>query len=339
MHARSRRRRWTARSARAGTVSLLAGLALGVCLGRNWRSLREGLRYLCQWLAWDPGQVTPVAPDGDFGVCYELARLDNTARQALIADWLRELGLVPDLIPIPGETLPNLLVRFHARGPYSLFVTHYDKSRETASYQAASDNTAAVAVLLAAARDLAHSPPRRPLALLFTAAEERGLKGARAFMGWAAAQPWTVGEVINLDMLGRGRLASRPSALPGFYFWLPGLGELAFDGRKVRRGRAYPLPDARLVADLKAALGDELVSYRRFTARSDSNVFQEAGLPTVSLSSDNMYYLDRVWERDADRVDLLDEDHLNLARRLVVGYARRAHTFPKAPSFREGSER
>jgi hypothetical protein len=315
MYVRSRRRRWTAR-----TVGLLAGLALGVCLGRNRRSLLEGLRYVCQWLAWDPGQVTPVAPGGDFGVCHRLAQLDNTARQALIIDWLRELGLVPDLIPIPGERLPNLLVRFHARGPYSLFVAHYDKSRETAGYQAASDNTAAVAALLAAARDLAHQPPRRPLALLFTAAEERGLKGARAFMGWAAEQPWDVSEVINLDMIGRGRLASRPSALPGFYFWLPGLGEMAFDGRKLRRGRAYALPDAGLVARLRAVLGEELVSYRRFTARSDSNVFQEAGLPTVSLSSDDMYYLDRVWERDADRVELLDEDNLNLARRLVVEY-------------------
>jgi hypothetical protein len=324
MHARSRRRRWTARTVRAGSVGLLAGLAVGVCLGRNWRSLWEGLRYVCQWLAWEPGQVTPVAPVGDFGVCYELARLDNAARQALVVAGLREFGLLPDLIPIPGETLSNVLVRFHARGPYSLFVAHYDKSRETASYQAASDNTAAVAALLAAARELVQNPPRRPLALLFTAAEERGMKGARAFIAWAASQPWAVGEVINLDMIGRGRLASRPSALPGFYFWLPGLGEMAFDGRKLRRGRAYARPDAELVARLRMVLGEELVSYRRFTARSDSNVFQEAGLATVSLSSDDMYYLDRVWERDADRVELLDEDNLNLVRRLVVEYAHRA---------------
>jgi hypothetical protein len=309
MQVRSRRRKWA-----------VLALALGLWLGRNRRSLLEGLRYLRQWLAWDPGCVGPVEPGGDFGVCHRLAQLDNAARQALIVGWLRDLNLAPVLIPIPGEALPNVLVRFQERGPYTLFVAHYDKSRETASYQAASDNTAAVAVLLAAARDLAHSPAGRPVALLFTAAEERGLKGARAFMDWAAAQAWAVGEVINLDMIGRGRLASRPSALPGFYFWLPGLGEMAFDGRTLRRGRAYPLPDARLVARLRAVLGDELVSYRRFTARSDSNVFQDAGLPTVSLSSDNMYYLDRVWERDADRLELLDEDNLNLARRLVVEY-------------------
>jgi hypothetical protein len=37
-----------------------------------------------------------------------------------------------------------------------------------------------------------------------------------------------------------------------------------------------------------------------------------------------MYYLDLVWERDADRLELLDELNLDLARRLVVDYARRA---------------
>ena len=68
-------------------------------------------------------------------------------------------------------------------------------------------------------------------------------------------------------------------------------------------------------------MGQDLVIYRRFTARSDSNVFQEARLPSASLSSDDMYYLDLVWERDADRVELLDEDNLDLARRLVVDYA------------------
>ena len=41
----------------------------------------------------------------------------------------------------------------------------------------------------------------------------------------------------------------------------------------------------------------------------------------MSLSSDDMYYLDLVWERDADRLELLDEDNLDLARRLVVDYA------------------
>ncbi len=273
--------------------------------------------------SWDPDDARPVDPDGAFEVCHDLVGLTNAARQDLIVRWLRDLNLPPILIPIPDELLSNVLALLHDNGPYTLFVAHYDKSRETAEYQAASDNTAAVCALLAAARDLADNPPGRPVAFLFTSGEERGLRGARSFMSWADAEGLAIEEVINLDMIGRGKLASRPSALPGFYFWLPGLGQMVFTGREIMRGQPYPSPDPALIAHLKAVLGDEMVIYQRFTARSDSNVFQAAGIPTVSLSSDNMYYLDLVWERDADRLELLDERNLDLARRLVVEYAHR----------------
>ena len=304
---------------------LVAALALilAVFLGRNLRSLLEGLSYLRQKWAWDPDGVSPVDPGGDFGVCHELVRLSNLDRQHVIVHCLRDLYLTPILIPIPDEPLSSVLALLHDSGPYTLFVAHYDKSRETAAYQAAADNTAAVCAVLAAARDLAGDPPLRPVAFLFTGAEERGLKGARGFLSWASAQGLAIEEVINFDMIGRGKLASRPSALPGFYFWLPGMGHMVFDGRGIVRGRSYPHPDPHLLSRLKRVLGDELVIYQRFTARSDSNVFQAAGIPTVSLSSHNMYYLDLVWERDADRIELLDENNLNLARRLVVDYAHR----------------
>ncbi len=68
-----------------------------------------------------------------------------------------------------------------------------------------------------------------------TAAEERGLKGARSFLTWAKEHDLTLAEVMNLDMLGRDRLAVRPSALPGFYFWLPLLGKFSAIANPVRR--------------------------------------------------------------------------------------------------------
>jgi hypothetical protein len=302
---------------------LSAALALVFVLGRNRRSLGEGLVYLRQAWSWDPEDVRHIHPAGAFGMCHELVHLSNAARQDFVVRRLRELSLTPTLIPIPGESLANVLARFGGEGPLTLFVAHYDKSRETPDYHAASDNTAAVCALLAAARDLANDPPSRPVGLLFTGAEERGLKGARGFVSWARGQRLAIAEVVNFDMIGRGRLASRPSALPGFYFWLPGPGQVVFTGRQVRRSGPYPLPDPGLIARLKTVLGDDLVTYRRFTARSDSNEFQEAGIPTVSLSSEDMYYLASVWERDADRLELLDECNLDLTRRCVADYARR----------------
>lgn len=311
------------RLAKEKYLAAALALSLAVFLGRNWRSLWEGLSYLRQKWAWDPDGVSPVDPGGDFGACHELVRLGNVARQELIVRCLQDLNLTPILIPIPDEPLSNVLALLHDEGPYTLFVAHFDKSRETVGYQAASDNTAAVCAVLAAVRDLASDPPQRPVAFLFTGAEEQGLKGARGFLSWASAQGLAIEEVINFDMIGRGKLASRPSALPGFYFWLPGLGHVVFNGRGIVRGQSYPRPDPRLVSRLKGVLGDEFVIYQRFTARSDSNLFQAAGIPTVSLSSHDMYYLDLVWERDADRIELLDENNLNLARCLVVDYARR----------------
>ena len=301
---------------------LAVALAVGLFLARNLRSLREGLSFLRHMRDWDADAVRLLNPAGSFGVCYDMVRLATAARQDFVVSYLRELALTPTLVPIPGEPLADVLARFGGEGPLTLFVAHYDKSRETAAYQAASDNTAAMCALLTAARDLADDPPSRPVGLLFTGAEERGLKGARGFVSWATGKRLAIAEAINFDMIGRGRLASRPSALPGFYFWLPGLGQVVFTGRGVRRGRPYPPPDPGLIARLKTVLGDELVTYRRFTARSDSNVFQEAGIPTVSLSSEDMYYLATVWERDADRLELLDERNLDLARRCVVDYAR-----------------
>jgi hypothetical protein len=302
-------------------IRVITLAVLSLLIG-NRQSLAEGLRYLWQMVVSRPDANQRIDPAGAFGLCYELVQQDNATRYQTIAGALRNIGLEPEIIPVPDEPLPNLLVRFHQDGPYTVFIAHYDLSRETPTYQGASDNTASVCVLLAAARDLVAQPPSHPVALLFTAAEERGLKGARAFLEWSKTQRITIAEVINLDMLGRDRLATRPSALPGFYFWLPGIGDLVYDGRRLRRGTAYALPERRLVQRLKQFLVEDLIIYRCFTVYSDSNVFQEAGIPTVSISSDNMYYLDLVWDRDADRAEWLDERNLELARRLVGSYAR-----------------
>jgi Peptidase family M28 len=290
-------------------------------IARNLQSLREGIGYLRQMRGWRPADRTPLDPDGPFGSCYPLVQASNAGRHDYLRAALSAAGLAPTAIPVPGEALPNLLVRLGPPGPCLLFVAHYDKSREDRGYEGASDNTAAVAVLLRAAQDLAYLPVGRPVGFLFTAAEERGCLGAQAFIAYAQHEPLPIAAVINFDMLGRGRIASRPSAMPGFYFRLPLLGEFVFDGRRVRRGEAYPPPDPALLQSIRQHLGPALVNYERFTARSDSNWFQAAGIPTVSLSSDDIYYLDLVWERDADQVDLLDQRHLAQARQLILSIA------------------
>ncbi|MFH1086290.1 MAG: M20/M25/M40 family metallo-hydrolase [Chloroflexota bacterium] len=299
---------------------LLAACVWLVLAVPNGYSLREGLLYLGQWSAWRPAAVRPVSPDGPFGACYALAAQDNAGRHAFLLSELCAAGLAPIEVPVPEGGPPNLLVPLSPRGPYTLFVAHYDKDPDAPAFEAASDNTAAVAVLLAAARALAHEPPTRPVALLFAAAEERGLLGSRAFLAWAQATDWPIAEVINLDMLGRGRVALRPAGDAGLHFWLPGPGRLVYDGRGVGRATAYLPPDPRLKAELRGLMGRDLTVWRRVVANTDAVVFQAAGLPTVTLSSSDVYYMHLVWSRDADRVALLDEAHLALALDLVLGH-------------------
>jgi hypothetical protein len=302
-------------------IAIALCLLGGATVAMNAHTLAEGLRYLRQMAAWTPEDVVPLDPDGPFGPAYPLAEGTNAERFALVERHLRRAGLEPVAIPVPESETPNLLVLFGDEGPYTLWAAHYDKSRETPSYQGASDNTAAVAVLLAAAQRLAEEPPERPVALLFSAAEERGMLGARAFVEWMVARELAVQQVIALDMLGRDGIAARPAADPGLYFWLPLAGRLVYDGRGVSPGRPYALPPATVIAPLRDVLDDELIVYRRFTACGDANVFEQAGLPATTLSSSNLYYLDCVWERDADRIELLDERNLALALGLIMRHA------------------
>ena len=310
------------RRRRLACLLALPGFVLVVTVLANLRTLYEGARFLHHGITWDPGATQPIDPDGPYGLCYDLVGQTNSERAETLFRSLGELGLDPIAIPVADSPEPNILIVFGDKGPYSLFVAHYDRSREDTSYQGASDNTAALCALVDAARRLvAEGQPRR-VAVLLTSGEERGFLGAKSFLVWMDRHAFPVAEVLNLDMIGRGRLATRPSAWPGLYFWAPGLGQVVFDGHRFSLAPTYPQPDAQLVSRLKRLLGRDLARYRRFTARSDSNVFQDAGLPTVSLSSDDMFYLSRVWEQEADRVELLDERNLALVAELVVAYAR-----------------
>lgn len=312
------------RTHRATRLALLAGLGwlLALLVG-NWRSLREGLVYLGYLRSWQTKPVLRIDQHGPYGSCYNLVLRTNAERCQLVINELHGLGLTVEQVPVPGDPLPNLFVRLGPDGPLTLFCAHYDTSRETATYQGASDNTAAVAVLLAALHSLIDSGVaiRQPVGFLFTSAEERGFLGAKAFVAYARQRQLPITAAINIDMLGRDQLAIRPSALPGFYFWLPLVGWFAYDGRQIRPGNAYMQPAAPLIQRIKRAASSGLLVYRRFTAASDSNIFQQAGIPTVSLSSSNMFYLDTIWERDSDRVELLDQCNLELAHQLICHMA------------------
>jgi len=326
-------------------LSLVLGLiALAALLLPNARSLYEGIFfYLRDVMAYNPSAAQPISRSGRYASLYDLIRLRNAARHDYILDRVNLPNVLVTQIPIPNSQLPSIFVRFSAQGPYSIFSAHYDKLHDDSEYQGASDNTAAVSVLLASVAELARRGDGGNRAFLFTGEEETGLRGAKAFYEYARANGIAIREIINFDNLGRGKLAIRPSTdVPGFVFTLPLYGDLAYDGRtlspigdhwlglEIAKGASVrsdlrgspPVPpaNARLTQALLRVQPD-IVVYERFTALSDSNVFQANGIDTVAISGDDMYYLEQTWHTYADRVELLDERNLDRAYQLIVRYA------------------
>ncbi|HUS28174.1 MAG TPA: M20/M25/M40 family metallo-hydrolase [Kofleriaceae bacterium] len=90
----------------------------------------------------------------------------------------------------------NLVVRFGPPGKALLVMAHYDS---VPGSPGATDNAAAVAIVLELARVLKAEPPQRAVMLVFTAAEEVGLVGAEAL---AAKLGDEIDFAIALDLIG-----------------------------------------------------------------------------------------------------------------------------------------
>jgi Zn-dependent M28 family amino/carboxypeptidase len=289
----------------------------------NLRSLYEGIFfYLRDTITYTPVPAHPIQRAGRYASIHELVQHRNAERQAYLLNRLNKLGLSVTEIPIPNSQTPNLFVRFNPAGPYTIFSAHYDKLFDQIEYQGASDNTAAVSVLLAAVEEIANRGGGGNRAFLFTGEEEKGLRGSQAFVEYArdAAHPIAIKAILNFDNVGRGKLAIRPSAaVPGFIFTIPFLGDFGYDGRDFKPSPPYPLAPRRLTQEVLRAQPETTV-YARFTARSDSNVFQANNIETVAISGDDIPYLERTWHTFADRVELLDERNLDLAFELILKF-------------------
>ncbi|MBM3128922.1 MAG: Zn-dependent exopeptidase M28 [Chloroflexi bacterium] len=295
-------------------------LLCALCVIPNARALYEAVFfYLRDALTYDARALAPINPAGRYASIYDLAPLRNSERLAYLQRRLAELDSAVTPVAIPNSQSVNLFVRFKdAPGPYTVFAAHYDKLYDDAQYEGASDNTAAVSVLLAAIADLSPRGDGGKRAFLFTGEEETGLRGAQAFVAYARAHALPIRAIINFDNLGRGNLAIRPSAeQPGWVVTVPLVGDWVYDGRTFQRGAAYARANARLTTELARAQ-PEIVVYERFTARGDSNVFEASGIDTVFVSGDNIYYLALTWHTYADRVELLDERNLDRAFELIM---------------------
>lgn len=302
-------------------LAILALLCAGLLALANSSSLDDGVRYLQTVAAYSPSSAQPLDAHGKFGFCEAFMALRNAQRAQFIANYLDARGIVYQRLPIGNSGFDNFFVPFAAQGPYTIFSAHYDKFFDDPDYQGASDNSAAVCMLLVAADELQKQNPARPVAILFTGEEESGLVGAKAFYAYATQNNVRVAEVVNFDNIGRAGLAARASGeRSGFVFAIPLLGEFVYDGRALDVASAYRQPDAELIARLRRF--QPITIFDRMAAKSDGTFFQDNGWNAVNLTSDDMYFLELTWHTYGDRSELLAQDNLERALDLVVNYAR-----------------
>jgi len=287
----------------------------------NVNSLDDGIRYLQAALNYTPTPAQPLDPRGKFGFCESFMALRNAARAQFIANYLDARGIAYQRLPIGDTGFDNIWVPFAAQGPFTIFSAHYDKFFDDPLYQGASDNSAAVCMLLVAAEALNTQRPSKPIAFLFTGEEEHGLGGARAFYAYAAQNNVPVAAVLNFDSMGRAGIAARASGEhSGFVFAIPFSGEFVYDGRNLARASAYRQPDAQLLQRLQRAAPVTLLD--RMVAKSDGTLFQTLGWNAVNLTADDIFYLEQTWHTYGDRAELLAQDHFERALNLTLQYAR-----------------
>jgi hypothetical protein len=311
-------------------VLLWAGIiVLGILLlvlVVNLPSLDDGLLYVQDMLAYQETPARSLDENGRFGFCYQFVTLRNAQRAQFIENYLDARGISYELLPIgspssTGTTFNNIWVPMGDDGPYTIYSAHYDKYYDEPDYQGASDNSAAVCMLLVAAEELSNNPPTKPIAFLFTGEEERGLLGAKSFYEYAAQNNLPIAEILNFDSMGRSGISVRASgSRSGYVFTIPLLGEYVYDGREFAPSSLYRQPDSDLLKRLQAIV--PITHYDRMVANSDGTFWQEQGWNALNLSSDDIYYLDETWHRYNDRVELLDENNFDLAVDLMVGYAK-----------------
>jgi hypothetical protein len=198
----------------------------------------------------------------------------NSLEHAVVRDYivttLRRLGLNPEIQKTTdvnqavgiGGALENIVCRLPGSGREKavLFVSHYDS---VFAGPGASDDGAAVAAFLEAARALKSLPPlKRDLIFLFTDGEEMGLLGARAFV---SEHPWARDAAIVLNFEARG--VSGPSIM---FETSSGNGWLI---KNFSHAASHPVANS---------LSYEI--YKRLPNNTDFTIFREAGYSGLNFA-------------------------------------------------------
>lgn len=208
----------------------------------------------------------------------------NAAARALLVARFREAGLVPAgeaferTFPVsPDLTGVNLVGRLPGRrtdAPFIVVSAHYDHLGERGGrvYNGANDNASGAAALPALATYFRTHPTSHPLLFVAFDAEERGLDGARAFVGEPPVPRDRLAFNVNLDMIARA---------PDDVLWVAGVS---------REPWLKPAIDAvarTAPVSLRMGYDDPARPADDWTRQSDQWAFIEAGIPALYVGTED----------------------------------------------------
>ena len=196
-------------------------------------------------------------------------------------------------------------------GEYVVITAHFDHvgvgrpdDRGDSIYNGADDNASGVSAMLEIAEAFAALPARvaRPVLFVATSGEEKGLRGARAFVADPTVFLSDAVAVLNLDMVGR----NSPDSVGLVGHDYSTLGPLLL--RAAAEHEALGLS-----IDLDPAPGQDLF------ARSDHYAFAARGIPAIAVTSG----LHEHYHRPGDEPARIDADKVARVARLVFLAAHR----------------
>lgn len=282
----------------------------------NLSALKGLFIFINSYISYEYKSENPVGTFSEFDAIYKMTELSSTEICEFIKKELDSAGVHYETQQL-GNRQQNIFIPGQIDSEFSLITAHYDKDRESKNYKGALDNLASTTILLNLIKENYNAIKSKRIAFLFTGLEERGLKGASKFMFLANRKKLKIKEVICLDGVGRGKVAVMRNARRfGFKFRNLLFKETLYNGHKFSKCPTYEtIRNEDVNLDYK-----EVVFLNSFLSSTDSYVFSKNGIPTVNLTSSNIYHFLNVLHTNKDRVECLDENTLITCKSILTDF-------------------
>ena len=248
--------------------------------------------------------------------------LPAAAKDGEEAGWAADWSVpAPAAVEVPLKNVVALLPGTQKREEYVVVSAHYDHigtgnpAAGDAIYNGADDDASGTTAVLAIAEAMSRQPaPQRSILFVCFSAEEKGLRGSRAFLEHPPVPREQIVANVNLEMLGRPEPGKQNQA------WVTGSELSDF---------------AAIAAAAMGRAGIEVVDFpmaKQLFAASDNYSFVRHGIVAHSISAGSLH---EDYHRPGDEVEKLDISHMTQVIRGLAEFVREVADREAVPQWNE----